>query len=125
MKTISSARAPKPAGHYSQAVVHGGVVYVAGQLAHDPDHPDTPPGDADAQTRRALANVAAILAAAGSDLRHVCSMTIYVTDMAHWPAVNAAYADVMGDHRPARAVVPVGPLRGEFVLEIQAIAGLH
>ena len=124
MKTISTDKAPQPAGHYSQAVVCGGVIYVAGQLAGNPAAPDAPPGDAGAQTKQALANVSAILDAAGSGLRHVLQMTIYVTDVALWPEVNAAYASVLGDHRPARAIVPVGPLHGGYVIEIQATAAL-
>lgn len=124
MKTISTPRAPKPAGHYSQGVVCGGVVYVAGQLGSDPAKPGAPPGDAAAQTRQALMNVGAILEAAGSALAHVLQMTIYVTDIELWGDVNEAYAAVLGEHRPARAVVPIGPLRGDYVVEIQAIAAL-
>ena len=124
MKTISTPDAPQPAGHYSQAVVCGGVIYVAGQLATDPADPEAPAGDASAQTRQALANVDAILRAAGSGLQHVLQMTVYVTDITLWPEVNAAYASVMGDHRPARAIVPIGSLNSDWVIEIQAIAAL-
>ena len=122
MHPISTANAPTPAGHYSQGVVHNGLVYVAGQLAIDPSAPEAPRGDASAQTRQALANVAAVLAEAGTDLSHVLQMTVYVTDVGLWPAVNEAYAEVMGSHRPARAIVPVGQLKSDFVIEIQAIA---
>lgn len=124
MKKISTPGAPKPAGHYSQAVVCGGVVYVAGQLGSDPAAPAAPPGDAAAQTRQALANIAAILEEAGSGLTHVLQMTVYVTDISLWAEVNEAYASVLGDHRPARAIVPVRPLKGDYVVEIQAIAAL-
>jgi 2-iminobutanoate/2-iminopropanoate deaminase len=124
MKTISTPDAPQPAGHYSQAVVCGGVVYVSGQLPHDATDPNAPPGDASAQTRRALANVDAILKAAGSGLGHVLQMTIYVTDIGLWSEINETYADVMGEHRPARAVVPIGPLRDGSLLEVQATAAL-
>ncbi|HIC15886.1 MAG TPA: RidA family protein, partial [Gemmatimonadetes bacterium] len=114
--------APSPAGHYSQAVVHEGIVYVAGQLPLDPKNAEALPSDPGAQTRRALNNVGVILEAAGSSLSQTLQMTIYVTDIDHWPAVNAAYAEVMGSHRPARAVVPVGSLRPGCILEVQAIA---
>lgn len=124
MKTISTTKAPKPAGHYSQAVVCGGVVYVAGQLGGDPARPGAPPGGAAAQTKQALANVAAILEAAGSALGHVLQTTVYVTDMELWTEVNQAYAEVMGEHRPARAIVPIGPLRSGYLVEIQAVAAL-
>ena len=122
MQEISTPDAPSPAGHYSQAVVHEGIVYVAGQLPLDPTNAVALPSDPGAQTRRALNNVGVILEAAGSSLSQTLQMTIYVTDIDHWPAVNAAYAEVMGSHRPARAVVPVGSLRPGCILEVQAIA---
>jgi 2-iminobutanoate/2-iminopropanoate deaminase len=125
MKKISTANAPQPAGHYSQAIVFGGVVYVAGQLASDPRSPDRPPGSAGEQTRQALANLQAILEAAGSGLDRALQVTIYVSDIDLWDEVNSAYAAVMGDHRPARAIIPVGKLPRGYVLEIQATAALH
>ena len=124
MRFVKTTDAPAPAGHYSQGVIHGGVVYVAGQLPNDPDNPDAPPGDAESQTRQALANVAAVLQAAGSGLDQVLQMTIYVSDISVWGDVNRAYADVMGSHRPARAVVPAGELHYGYVVEIQAIAAV-
>ena len=124
MKTISTPNAPKPAGHYSQAVVYGGVVYVAGMLGIDPQNPDADPGGAGAQTRRALANVQAVLEAAGSDLGHAVRMTVFVSGHELWGEVNAAYAEVMGDHRPARAIVPVQSFREPFLVEIVATAAL-
>ena len=122
MQEISTPDAPSPAGHYSQAVVHEGIVYVAGQLPLDPRNTEALPSDPGAQTRRALNNVGVILEAASSSLSQTLQMTINVTDIDHWPAVNAAYAEVMGSHRPARAVVPVGNLRPGCILEVQAIA---
>ena len=79
-------------------------------------------GDIGEQTELALRNVEAVLKAAGSDLRHVVQFTIYVSDMELWGAVNAKYAEVMGDHRPARAIVPVKELHFGTQIEIQAIA---
>lgn len=122
MEPIHTPDAPQPAGHYSQAMVHGGVVYVAGQLPFDPARPDAPAGDAYSQTAQAMANVGAILEAAGSGLDHALQMTLYVSDVSLWPEVNRAYADAMQGHRPARAVVPVGELHYGFVVEVQAIA---
>jgi 2-iminobutanoate/2-iminopropanoate deaminase len=122
MQPISTPDAPAPAGHYSQAMVHGDTIYVAGQLPKNPADPDAPPGDAGSQTRQALANVGAILDAAGSSLSQVLQMTIYVADIELWPAVNEAYAEVMGGHRPARAVVPVKELHHGWLIEIQAVA---
>lgn len=124
MKAISTANAPIPAGHYSQAVVYGGVVYVAGMLGIDPQNPDADPGDAAQQTRQALANVSAVLEAAGSDLTRVVRMMVYVSGHDLWGDVNTAYAEAMGDHRPARAIVPVQSFREPFVVEIVATAAL-
>jgi 2-iminobutanoate/2-iminopropanoate deaminase len=111
-----------PGGHYSHAVVSGGLVFVSGQL------PITPIGDKlnqfsfDDQTRQVLANVAAALTAAGSGIEKLVQVRVYVTDMAHWPAFNQIYADWAGDSRPARAVVPVPLLHHGFLIEVEAVA---
>ena len=125
MQFITTADAPAPAGHYSQGVVQDGTVYVAGQLPLDPSTGAVvAPDDVAQQAERTLRNVEAILHAAGSSLGHVCSMTIYITDRALWPEVNAVYARVLGDHRPARAVIPVPELREGCLIEIQAVAAV-
>jgi reactive intermediate/imine deaminase len=125
MRTIRTDLAPAPRGHYAQAVVHQGLVYVAGQLPIDPEHPDRPPGGIREQTIRTLQNVEAILIAAGSELPLLLQVTVYITDLSLWGEVNAAYAEVMGEHRPARAVVPVTSLNKGSQIEIQAIAALR
>jgi 2-iminobutanoate/2-iminopropanoate deaminase len=123
MQRIHTDKAPTPAGHYSQAIVHAGLVYVAGQLPIVPGAPrGTAVGSIEEQTEVTLRNIAAILEASGSGLDRVLQMTIYVSDMSLWSAVNAVYARVMGDHRPARAVVPVKELHHGYQIEIQAIA---
>ena len=122
MDAVFTKGAPAPAGHYAQGVVHGGLVYVAGQLGKDPARPDAPPGTLEEQTERALRNVEAVLVAAGSDLSRVLQMTVYVSDAAFWGRVNEVYARVLGEHRPARAIVPVNEFRGGWQIEIQAIA---
>lgn len=125
MRVIQTDRAPRPGGHYSQAIVHQGTVYVAGQLPFDPADPKAPPGDAAAQTRRALENVRAILEAAGSGLDLTLQMTVYVSDIAHWGEVNRVYTEMLGDHKPARAVVPTRDLHYGYLVEIQAIAAVR
>jgi len=124
MKTIRTEDAPQPAGHYSQAIVHGGMVYVAGQLPLDPHSAARVVGSIEQQTEQALRNVEAILLAAGSDLDHVVKTTVYVSDMALWGRVNAVYARLFGAHRPARAVVPTRALHFGYQIEIEAIAAL-
>jgi enamine deaminase RidA (YjgF/YER057c/UK114 family) len=76
------------------------------------------------QARQALANVQAILEAAGSGMSQLLQMTIYISDISHWAAVNEVYTEVLGEHRPARAVVPVRDLHYGYLIEIQAIAAV-
>ena len=125
IKTILTQSAPAPGGHYSQAVVHNGLVYVSGQLAIDPRTGERKLGSIEEQTEQVLRNVAAILEAADSDLRRVLKMTVYVADIGLWAAVNAVYARVMGEHRPARAVVPTKELHYGFLVEIEAVAATN
>ena len=122
-RAITTPAAPLPAGHYSQAIVHGGLVYVAGQLPIDPET-RRPLADAEveAQTERALRNLQAVLEAAGSRLDLVLRVTVYVADVALWPRVNAAYAAFFGAHRPARTVVPTGLLHHGLLVEVDAVA---
>ena len=125
MEAVFTKDAPAPAGHYSQGILHAGLVYVAGQLGKDAARPDSPPGTVEDQTERALRNVEAVLVAAGSDLAHVLQMTVYVSDASFWGRVNDVVASVLGDHRPARAVVPVNEFRGGWQVEIAAIAAVR
>ena len=124
IKTVLTENSSAPGGHYSQAVVYNGLVFVAGQLAIKPNG-ERVLDSIEAQTEQAMANVAAILQAAGSDLGRLLKVTIYVSDIELWGAVNQVYARVMGDHRPARAVVPVKELHYGFQIEIEAIAALN
>jgi 2-iminobutanoate/2-iminopropanoate deaminase len=124
MNYIQPGGQPPPKGHYSPGIVHDGLIYVSGQLPMDLETRVPLTGPIEEQTELALRNVEAVLLAAGSDLDHVLQMTIYVSDMELWAAVNAAYARVMGDHRPARAIVPVKDLHFGTKIEIQAIAAV-
>ncbi len=124
IKYITTPAAPQPGGHYSQAVVYNNLVFVAGQLAITPAG-EYLTGSIEEQTEQALTNVAEILKAAGSDLSRVLKMTIYVADIGLWAQVNAVYARVMGDTRPARAVVPTKELHYDFLIEIEAVAALN
>lgn len=121
---ISTPNAPTPAGHYAQATVHQGTVYVAGQLSIDPATGEKLHGSIEEQTERTLRNVEAILHAAGSDFAHLLKVNVYVTDIAFWPRVNAVYARIVGRDVPARAVVPVLALNHGLLIEIDAIAAV-
>ena len=125
MKAVTTERAPAARGHYSQAIVHGGLVYVAGQLPLDPANPERRLEGFEAQAEQVIANVMAILEAAGSDGAHVLRTTVYIADIAHWPAFNAIYARRFGAHRPARTVVPVSELHYGYLVEMDVIAALR
>jgi 2-iminobutanoate/2-iminopropanoate deaminase len=125
MQVVETAQAPRPAGHYAQALVHAGIVYVSGQLAVDPSTGEKRLGSIEEQTEQVLANVAAILDAAGSSLDRVLKTTVYVADIGLWDRVNSVYARTFGSHRPARAVVPTKELHYGFLVEIEAVAAVE
>ena len=124
IKKIETKNAPAAGGHYSQAIVHNGLVFVSGQLSIDPVTGERRLGSIEEQTEQVLKNVAAILKAANSDLSRVLKMTVYVADIELWSAVNEVYARVLGEHRPARAIIPTGKLHYGFLIEIDAIAAI-
>ena len=124
METISTPLAPAARGHYSQAVVHGGLVFVAGQLPIVPDEPERRLVDFEAQANQVITNVLAILQAAGSSADTILRATVYIADIAHWPAFNRIYAERLGAHRPARTVVPVAQLHYGYLVEMDVIAAL-
>ncbi len=124
IKKVFTPKAPTPGGHYSQAVVHNGLVYVAGQLPIDPGRPGEKIGSIEIQAERALKNLEEILRASGSSLSHILKITVYISDIRHWEAFDNVYARILGDHRPARTVVPVKELHFGYQVEIDAIAAL-
>ncbi|OQM76747.1 enamine deaminase RidA [Pseudaminobacter manganicus] len=124
MKKIFSSNAPVPAGHYEQGWKTGDLVFVSGQLPIDPKTKANNDGTAAEQTMQSLNNVKAVLEAAGTNLNRVVKVTVYVSDIAKWDEINAAYKDFFGEHRPARSVVPTPELHYGFQVEIEAIATL-
>lgn len=122
IKRINTPNAPQPGGHYSQATVYNGLVFVAGQLSMDPKTGQHMVGSIEEQTEQALNNVHAILKAAGSDWDRVLKMNISIADINLWGAVNTVYSRVLGGNRPARAIIPCGPLHYGFLIEIEAVA---
>jgi len=122
MKSISTPSAPTPVGHYSQAIEHNGLIFISGQLSVDPATGQIRNGSIEDQTRLVLENLRGILKAAGSDMNHVLKVTIYVSDIDLWGAVNDVYAEAFGEHRPARAVVPSRDLHHGCLIEVEAIA---
>ena len=114
----------KPGGHYSHVVLHGGVAYVSGQLPSRARRPAAADATFERQARQVLANVRTAVEGAGSDLSRVLKCTVYVSDIADWPEFNRLYAEMFGEHRPARAVVPVAPLHYGYRVEMDAIAAV-
>ena len=124
MNKIQPPSVPVPKGHYSPAVEHNGLIFVSGQLPINNATGEVETGEIEKQTELALRNVETILVAANSDLNHVLQMTIYISEMDDWGKVNEVYVRILGDHKPARAIVPVKDLHFGTKIEIQAIAAV-
>ena len=124
MQVVFTQRAPGPAGHYSQAIVHQGLVYVSGQLPINPETGEKVSGSIEDQTMQALTNLSQVLNAAGSDIRQALKVTVYISDIDLWNRVNRVYARFFNDHKPARSVVPTRELHFGFKIEIDAIAAV-
>lgn len=124
MTIVSTPDAPAAIGPYSQAVIHGGVVYCSGQIALDPASGLIVGADVASQTEQVLTNLAAVLCAAGSDLSLVLKTNVFLRDMADFAEMNAVYARRFGDARPARATVAVLGLPLDVRVEIDCVAAV-
>lgn len=124
VRPVQPAGMPLPGGHYSPGIVAAGLVFVAGQLPIASDGSKLSDASFAEQTRQVLANVQAVVEAAGSSVAKLVQVRVYVTDIDHWPEFNRLYAEWAGDARPARAVVPVPLLHYGFLLEVEAVAAL-
>lgn len=122
MTFIQTPNAPVPGGHYSQAVVHNELVFISGILPITPAGNKLTDASIQEQTEQVLANLDAILQAAGSHRNQVLKVSVFVADMATWGEVNQVYAHFFSDHRPARSVVPCAALHYGFGIELEAIA---
>ncbi len=124
LQRVTATNLPAPVGPYSPGIVVGNLVFVSGQAGRDPRTGALAP-DVEAQTEQALRNVAAILEAAGSSLPLVIRCGVFLVDMGEFQQMNAVYARMFGDHRPARTTVEVSGLPGEGLrVEIDAVAVL-
>ncbi len=125
MKEVRSQAAPAPVGPYSQAVVHEDLVYVSGQIPLDAGTGTLVSGEIEAQTRQVLANLQAVLEAAGTSLGRVLRTTVYLVDLDLFPRVNAVYAEhFTRSPQPARVTIQAAALPLGAQLEIDAIAAL-
>jgi 2-iminobutanoate/2-iminopropanoate deaminase len=124
MELIFTPNASTPAGHYSQAVVHGGLVFVSGLLPVKPTGEKLTDANVETQITQVLESLEAILTAAGSAKNKVLKCTVYISDIEDWPTINKVYAAFFGEHKPARAVVPVGTLHYGLNVELEAVAAV-
>ncbi len=111
-----------PSGHYSHSAAAAGLVFIAGQLPITADGHKLSDAPFDVQAHQVLSNVRAALEGAGSSVAQLVQVHVYVTDIQNWPLFNTLYAAWAGDHRPARAVVPVPELHHGLLLEMEAVA---
>ncbi|HEX5004779.1 MAG TPA: RidA family protein [Gemmatimonadales bacterium] len=119
---VSTPKAPKAIGPYSQAIVSDTLVFTAGQVALDPATMELVTGGIAEQTEQVFANLTAVLAAGGSGLGRVVKTTVYLIDMADFGAMNEVYARHFGSHRPARSTVAVAGLPKGARVEIDVVA---
>ncbi|MBY0478570.1 MAG: RidA family protein [Chitinophagaceae bacterium] len=121
MKKIYPETMPVPKGYYSPAIVHNKTVYVSGQLAlNEKGEPQI--ASIEDEVRQCMKNIETILLASGSSLQHVLKVNVFIADISNWPKFNQVFAEIMGEHRPARIVVPCNQLNYGCGIEIDCIA---
>ena len=124
LKTIQTGDAPAAIGPYSQGIVAGGFLFTAGQIALDPATGHVVDGGVELQTERVMTNLAAVLKEAGASWGNVVKTTVYLHDMADFPAMNEVYAKWLGDARPARSTIQAAGLPRGVLVEIDVVAKL-
>jgi 2-iminobutanoate/2-iminopropanoate deaminase len=122
--TVSTEKAPKAIGPYTQAIVHNGIAYLSGQIALDPSTNQLVEGDVTVQTERVLQNLKAVLEAAGASLGSVLKTTVFLKDMADFPKMNDVYGRYFAQNPPARSTVQAAKLPRDVSVEIDAIAAV-
>ena len=122
MEMIATDKAPAALGPYSQAVKAGGFVWCSGQIPIDPAVNAVTAATIEGQTRQAITNLKNVLEAAGAGLDKVVKTTVFISDMNDFAALNAVYAEMFGDTKPARSCVEVARLPKDVKVEIECIA---
>lgn len=123
LDVILTEKAPKPIGPYSQAVAAGNLLFCSGQIPLDPATGNLVGGsDVEAQTKKVLENLKAVLEKGGASFSSVAKTTIFLKNMADFPKVNEIYGSFFGGHAPARSTVEVARLPKDVLVEIEAIA---
>jgi 2-iminobutanoate/2-iminopropanoate deaminase len=121
IQNVQTPNAPAAIGPYSQAMIANGMVFTSGQIALTPSG-EMVEGDVSAQCIQVIANLKAVLEAAGSSFDKVIKTTIFLADMDDFGAVNAIYGEAFGNHKPSRSTVAVKTLPKNALVEIDAIA---
>ena len=121
-KIISTPHAPAAIGPYSQAVLAGGVLYTAGQIAIVPETGELDLSNITAETHQVMKNLESVLSAAEMDLSNVAKCTIFLKDMNQYAEINAVYAQYFSDNPPAREAVQVSCLPKNVNVEISLVA---
>ena len=122
MDIISTETAPQALGPYSQAIRANGFIFCSGQIPIDPAAGAVVATTAEAKTRQAITNLRNVLEAAGAGLDKVVKTTVFISDMNDFAALNAVYAEMFGDTKPARSCVQAARLPKDVKLEIEAVA---
>ena len=123
-KIIQTPAAPKAIGTYSQAVRVGDTVYVSGQIPLDPATGQLVSGDIESEIRRVFDNITAIALAAGGSLASAVKLSVFLTDLAHFPKVNEIMTSYFSEPYPARAVIGVASLPRGARVEVECILSL-
>jgi 2-iminobutanoate/2-iminopropanoate deaminase len=121
-KPVITDKAPKPVGPYSQAIIEGDLIFLAGQGPGNPTSGQLDRGDVQLETRQTLENVKAILEAAGSSLDKVLKCNVYLRDINDFAAMNEVYASFFSAPYPARTTIQAGALPGGIAVEIECVA---
>lgn len=122
MKRVHTGDAPAAIGPYSQAIETDGWLFTSGQVGIDPATGELVEGGFEAEARQVMANLGRVLGASGCGFADVVKATVYVTDMADFPTLNAIYGEAMGDHRPSRSTVEVAGLPKGAKVEVDLVA---
>jgi 2-iminobutanoate/2-iminopropanoate deaminase len=124
LKIVSTGDAPAAIGPYSQAVIVDNLLYTAGQIPLDPNSMEVDGADIETQSERVLANLDAVLRAAGSSLGNVIKTTCFLVDLDDFQAFNAIYGRWFGEHKPARSTVQVSKLPRGVLVEVECVAAI-
>lgn len=124
-KIVSTDKAPKAIGPYSQAILAGNLVYTAGQVGLDPETMELVEGGVEAQTRQVLTNLKHVLESVDSGLNFVIKTTVFLQDMGDFAKMNAVYAEFFPENPPARSTVQVAGLPKGALVEIECVALLN